>query len=218
MEMRWMRAAAAGFAVAGMIVTSAYAQNNGTAAKSVGVRSSLDLSASFFKTFSNATTGNGTSQTPDDSFGGIVGMRYTQTPFIGFEVSYSISNLDQKFAPDPRSCTYTCGNDIVTIPSKMNEVATDWVVSKTSGSIRPFGLGGIAFVISTAGGDYNALNTIVRMGYVYGGGVDWGSPKFGLRVQYRGTYFKAPDLTADFYPTGKFTHVAEPMAGMYYRF
>lgn len=217
MRRMWKQAAALGFAMAGMIAAGAYAQNSGTAAKSSGAPSSFDYSASFFKTFSNATSGNGTSQTPVDSYGGMVGLRYTQTPFIGFEVTYSLSNLDQKFAVDPSTCTYTCGNQPVTIPSKLNEVATDWVVSKTSGNVRPFGVGGIAFVISTAGGDYYALNTIVRMGYVYGGGVDWGSPKFGLRVQYRGTYFKAPNLTANFFPTGKFTQTAEPMVGIYYR-
>jgi len=210
--------AAAGIAIAAVVAAGASAQGNNAAAKNIPEPSSLDYSASFFKTFSNATTGNGTMQTPVDSYGGMIGVRYTQTPFIGFELTYSLSNLDQKFATASATCTYTCGNQPVTIPSKLSEVATDWVVSKTSGNVRPFGVGGIAFMIASASGDYYALNTIVRVGYVYGGGVDWGSPKFGLRVQYRGTYYKAPNLTAAFYPTGKFTQTAEPMVGVYYRY
>jgi hypothetical protein len=218
MRKMWMRAAVVGIAMTGLMATGASAQSSNPTPKNKGEVSNFDFSASFFKTFSTATKGNGTAQTPVDSYGGIVGVRYTQKPFLGFELTYSVNPLDQKLAVDPATCTYTCNNDPVTISSTMNEVAMDYVVSKTSGNVRPFGVGGMAFVIATGAGDYYALNTSVRIGYVYGGGVDWGSPKFGLRLQYRGTYFKAPNVAVTFFPTGKFTQTAEPMAGFYYRF
>lgn len=212
----WM-GAAAGIIMSGLFAVGASAQGSATTQKNAGGMSSFDYSASFFKTFTRATTGDGTVQTPVDSYGGMIGMRYTQTPFIGFELTYSLSNLDQKYAVDPATCTFTCSNQTVTIPNKMHQVGLDWVVSKRSGSIRPFALGGIGFVISASSGDYYDLNTVVRPGYIYGGGADWGSPKFGLRVQYRGTFYKAPDLAGNFFPTGKFTQTAEPMVGIYYR-
>jgi hypothetical protein len=212
----WMRATAITIVMAGL-VAGAWAQNGNTTSMSAEGRLSLDYSASFFKTFSTGTTGNGTVQTPVDAYGGTIGARYTHSPFIGFELTYSLSNLDQMFATDPRTCTYTCENQPLTIPSKMNEIGMDWVVSKTSGKVTPFGVGGLGFVISTAGGDYYSLNTIVRVGYIYGGGLDWGTPRFGLRAQYRGTFYRAPNLTPTYYPTGKFTQTAQPMLGIYYR-
>src|ERR1019366_3820753 len=48
--------------------------------------------------------------------------------------------------------------------------------------------------------------------FVYGGGVDWTLlPHIGLRLQYRGNLYKAPNLTKLFTSTGVFTHTAEPM-------
>jgi hypothetical protein len=213
----WMRTVAVGIIMSGPVAAALAQDRANTPPKNAGGTSNLDYSASFFKTFTRATTGNGTVQTPVDSYGGMIGMRYTQTPFIGFELTYSLSNLDQKYAVDPATCTFTCLNQTVTIPNKTHQVGLDWVFSKRSGNVRPFALGGVAFVISASSGDYYDLNTVVRLGYLYGVGADWGSPKFGLRVQYRGTFYKAPDLAANFFPTGKFTQTAEPMVGIYYR-
>jgi opacity protein-like surface antigen len=55
--------------------------------------------------------------------------------------------------------------------------------------------------------------------YLYGAGLDWGVfPHIGLRFQYRGNLYKAPDLTALFTSTNAFTHTSEPMIGAYFRF
>jgi hypothetical protein len=40
----------------------------------------------------------------------------------------------------------------------------------------------------------------------------------GLRFQYRGNLYKAPNLTTVFASTGAFTHASEPMIGAYFRF
>lgn len=217
MQIEWIRAAIIGTSIA--TACAVFAQGNTTTPAKVPEASpSFDLTASFYKTFSTSTRGNGTEQTPVDSYGGLFGGRYVQSPFLGLEITYSFNHLDQKLATDPSTCNYTCANPPVTIPNKMSEVAVDYVASKTSGNLRPFAIGGIAFVISSSSGlEVNALNTIVRMGYVYGGGVDFGTPKFGLRAQYRDTFFKAPPLTATYFPTGRSTHTAEPMVGIYFR-
>ena len=52
----------------------------------------------------------------------------------------------------------------------------------------------------------------------YGAGLDWGLlPHLGLRFQYRGNLYKAPDLTKLYTSTGAFTHTSEPMIGVYFR-
>jgi outer membrane cobalamin receptor len=53
---------------------------------------------------------------------------------------------------------------------------------------------------------------------VYGAGLDWGLiPHIGLRFQYRGNLYKAPDLSTLYTSSGAFTHTAEPMIGVYFR-
>jgi opacity protein-like surface antigen len=54
--------------------------------------------------------------------------------------------------------------------------------------------------------------------FVYGAGLDWGLiPHIGLRFQYRGNLYKAPDLSTLYTSSGAFTHTAEPMIGVYFR-
>jgi opacity protein-like surface antigen len=54
--------------------------------------------------------------------------------------------------------------------------------------------------------------------FVYGAGLDWGLlPHLGVRLQYRGNLYKAPDLTTLYTSTDAFTHTAEPMIGVYFR-
>ncbi|MGC9223128.1 MAG: hypothetical protein ACP5E2_04340 [Terracidiphilus sp.] len=53
--------------------------------------------------------------------------------------------------------------------------------------------------------------------YVYGAGLDWGLlPHLGMRLQYRGNFYSAPNMTKLFSSTDTFTHTAEPMIGIYW--
>ena len=67
-------------------------------------------------------------------------------------------------------------------------------------------------------GGQTSTTTTTKPVFVYGAGVDWRLiPHIGLRLQYRGNLYKAPDLTTLFTSTGVFTHTAEPMIGVYFR-
>ena len=53
--------------------------------------------------------------------------------------------------------------------------------------------------------------------YVYGAGIDWGLfSHLGMRIQYRGNFYSAPNMTKFFSPTGAYTHTAEPLVGIYW--
>jgi opacity protein-like surface antigen len=121
------------------------------------------------------------------------------------------------------------------VPANAHEVTGDWVASVKIASFRPFALagGGILFNVPTSGqititngcnpetctgGTVIATNSSTKPVFVYGAGVDWKLiPHIGLRFQYRGNLYKAPNLTTLFYSTGAFTHTAEPMIGVYFR-
>ena len=53
--------------------------------------------------------------------------------------------------------------------------------------------------------------------YVYGTGLDWGLfPHLGIRFQYRGNLYPAPNMTNLFPSTDTYTHTAEAMIGIYW--
>ena len=61
--------------------------------------------------------------------------------------------------------------------------------------------------------------SVTKPVFVYGAGLDWGLvPHLGLRFQYRGNLYKAPDLTTVYTSTGAFMHSSEPTLGVYFRF
>jgi hypothetical protein len=227
MQIQWTQAVAAAvmmFAVAGAAAASASAQNAPAPAQGRQNQpqpapsvSPFDISGSFYKTFSNSSSGNGTAQTTTDSYGGMVGIRYTPGPWKGAEINYSFNHLDQSFAVQP-ACGLLCSNAPITIPNLQSQVTVEYVASRRMGRVTPFAEAGFAFVINYTTGNAYAINTVVRPGYVGGAGADFGGPRFGVRVQFRDTFYKAPNLTASYLPTGKFMETAEPMGGFYFRF
>jgi hypothetical protein len=177
----------------------------------------FDVGGSFYRTFSTSTSGNGTAQKPTNSYGGMVEGRYIKSTFLGAEVTYSYNAADQSLAPTS-DCGFFCNNQPRTVPTKQNEASVDWVVSKKLGNLRPFAVAGFGFMINIGSGNGYALNTAIRPTYIAGGGTDWGfSPRFGLRLQFRDNFYKAPNVTFAYPTTGKFTQTAEPMIGVYFR-
>ncbi|HUY94016.1 MAG TPA: hypothetical protein VMU71_01915 [Terracidiphilus sp.] len=225
MQTMWRHAAAmaAIFAVPYMAAAQAQsappqAQNPPAAKTQAGPTvAPFDFSGSFFRTFSNSTTGNGTMQSPVDSYGGMVGGRFIPAPWKGLEIDYSYSRLNSTYTVQKGSCGFQCLNPTVTIPNNQSQVTVNYVVSRRMGSLTPFAEAGFAFVIASATGNDYAINTVVRPGYVATAGTDFGGPRFGLRVQFRDTLYKAPNLTFAYQPTGKFMQTATPMVGFYFR-
>lgn len=207
MMTRWRQAVLAAMAILLLSGSAAYAQ--------------FDIAGSGYTTFTKSTSGNGTQQTTSNGAGGIVEFHYQKSTFIGGEVSYSFNTADQKFSVVKGSCGYFCGNPTISQTAKLHSVTTDWVAAKQYGNLRPFALAGIGFFVFVpqVTDASPAMNTIVRMGYVYGAGVDWSlNEHWGVRLQYRGNLYKAPNMSLNYLPTGKFTQSAEPAGGIFYRF
>ena len=74
-------------------------------------------------------------------------------------------------------------------------------------------------VLTTTSTSTSPTQTAAKPVYVYGAGLDWGLlPHIGVRLQYRGNLYSAPNVTQLFASTNTFTHTAEPMLGVYFRF
>jgi opacity protein-like surface antigen len=105
------------------------------------------------------------------------------------------------------------------VSADAHEISGDWVASVRLVNLRPFALAGVGLLLDVPSGDQSSTDTTTKPVFIYGAGLDWGLvPHLGLRLQYRGNLYKAPDLTRLYTSTDAFTHTAEPMIGAYLRF
>jgi len=198
-----------------------------------------DVAGSVYGAFSGATNGNGTQQSPANSAGVLLEIRHIANPILGFEGTYSYNRADQTYGcflcvePVSGACPASgCPPGApVSIPANAHEITAAWIPSVKFANLRPFGVLGIGAlldvpssantVVQGVGSEAAVLfptQTSTRAVYVYGAGLDWGIlPHIGLRFQYRGNLYKAPNLTNLYTSTNSFTHTAEPMVGVYFR-
>jgi opacity protein-like surface antigen len=203
-------------------------------------QTSVSLNA--YGAFSGTTTGNGTRQSPANQAGGLIELRHIANPILGFEATYSFNRADQTYSdlvyPPTNVCATPCGPYIenLRVPANAHEITADWVPSLGIGNLRPFAILGVGLLIDVPTGNAtqtqvtgngttttvivsSSTSTSTKPVYVYGAGLDWGIlPHLGLRFQYRGNLYKAPDLSALYTSTDTFTHTAEPMIGAYFNF
>jgi opacity protein-like surface antigen len=180
--------------------------------------SQTDLSLGIYGAFSGATTGNGVQESPSNAAGGIFEVRHIENPLVGFEGTYSFNRANQVYSPNPIPvCGLPCGNPAA-VSADAHEVTADYLASLKIANLRPFVLAGAGLLFNVpASGQANTTSSNKPVA-VYGAGLDWGLlPHIGVRLQYRGNLYKAPDLTKAFSSTGAFTHTAEPMIGIYLR-
>ncbi len=183
-----------------------------------------DVAVSLLGSFSNSTSSVYTQQNPADQAGFLIEFRHLWNPLYGYEITYSLSRANQGYidigprAPvcTPSGCPYLTDE---LVRAYAHEITADWVISLPLGKWRPFALaGGGVQIFEPAGGQVDT-ETDQKGTFVYGAGVDWAVlPHFGLRLQYRGNLYKAPDLDIFFAATGKLVHTAKPMVGIFYRF
>lgn len=202
-----------------------------------------DVALSVYGAFNGSTSGNDTRQSPANQAGGLIELRHIANPILGFEATYSFNRDNQTYSNPVVYCpaSVACSFSTESVSANAHELTADWVPSLHLAKLRPFGLLGVglllnvpatgqATVTTTSNGcpmcalsslttSTSPTQTSTKPVFVYGAGFDWGLlPHIGLRLQYRGNLYKAPDLTTMFTSTGQFTHSAEPMIGAYFRF
>jgi opacity protein-like surface antigen len=186
-------------------------------------RGQTDVALSLYGAFNGATSGNGVQQSPSNSAGGIVELRHIYNPIAGWDINYSYNRANQVYGPTacamPVSGTGSGCSVPAAISANAHEITGDWVVSVHVSNVRPFALAGVGVLLNEPAGSQSNTTSSDKPVFVYGAGLDWGLvPHLGLRFQYRGNVYKAPDVTTAFSSTGAFTHTAEPMIGAYFRF
>lgn len=165
-----------------------------------------DVAASIYGNFPGSSAGNGTLQSPSNAAGLLLEMRHISNPLVGYELNFSMNGADQQY-------------NAQSIKAHAHQVGASWIVSMPVLSIRPFleAGGGLLFFGPSSGQPDASSET--KPVFVFGAGADWTFlPHFGLRFQYRGDLYHAPDLSKTANATHELTEAAQPMLGAYFRF
>lgn len=187
-------------------------------AGALSMQAQTDVALSLYGAFHGTTNGNGTVQSPANSAGGMIELRHISNPLVGWEATYSYNRDNQRYSSACAGATCTAIAP-QSVSANAHEVTGDWIVSVHIANLRPFALAGVGLLFNQPTGNVSSTTSQTKPVFVYGAGLDWGVfPHLGLRFQYRGNLYKAPDLTRLYTSTNAFTHTSEPMIGAYFRF
>lgn len=188
---------------------------------SVAAQAQTDVALSIYGAFNGSTNGNGIQQSPSNSAGAMIELRHISHPWMGFDVTYSYNRDNQTYLPTvcPAAGIAPGCSPAAAVKANAHELTADYLVSIKLSNLRPFALGGLGILLNEPVSGQDNTTSSTKPVFVYGAGLDWGLiPHIGLRLQYRGNVYQAPDLSKVYTSTGAFTHSAEPMLGAYFRF
>lgn len=160
------------------------------------------------------TTSGPNSYDSTKSGGGVVGYSYQFNRWASAEGNYGFTRNNQN---------YSGSNGEASIRSDIHELSGSFVarIPAHLSRLRPFVLAGAGALIFDPT-DQNTIQSAARQAkatFIYGGGADIHIVRqFGVRAEYRGFLFKAPDFTLSGLNLDKVTHIAQPSAGFFVRF
>ena len=148
-------------------------------------------------------------QSPSNTLGALVTLRYTKSPLLGAEFNYTYARYTEDF-----SAILPGG-----VQTNVSEYSVGYVAhgpALTSFAIRPFasvGAGSTAFTPTPFGGQ--GLLEQARATYYYAAGIE--APIYGqhlsVRGQVRQAFFLAPDFGANYLTIKQHTSTFEPAFG-----
>ena len=177
----------------------------------------LDFAASGIGSFTKAVSGTnyqGVHLTQDGSntFGALVTLRYTKSPYMGLEFNYTYARYTQNFSQ------YIVGG----AQTNASEYSFGYVAHPPHQlfTTKPFiagGAGTTAFRPTPGGGQ--GLKEQARMTYYYAAGIEKDvTEHFAVRAQIRQTFFKAPDFGQNYLTIQQHTWTFEPGFGFVLHF
>jgi opacity protein-like surface antigen len=178
-------------------------------------RSEISLQGTGF--FTKDASGNGNLQRGTDTGGILVGYRYHFNRWIAAETVYGYDrNTQQFFTPAGFSRVQAnvhqaTGGLVVSLPTPRSLRISPYVLAE-----------GGALVFDPTRNSFGTVSGAQRQTtgvFVYGGGADFPIVRHvSLRAEYRGLVYSTPDFGLRNLNTNTTTHVAQPSAGIVFRF
>jgi len=172
-----------------------------------------EISAQVTGFFAKDSGGNGVHQEATNSAGLLVGYRYNFNYWLAAEANYGYSRNTQIYS----------GLAPARIQANVHEITGAAVVKLPLGRLQPFALAGAGALVfdptNNPGGSFAAAGQETKAAFLYGVGADYRlTHHFALRGEYRGLVYKAPSFGIASLDTDGFTHMAQPSAGIVFRF
>ena len=158
-------------------------------------------------------------QSASNTLGALVTIRYTKSPYVGFEFNYGYARYTETYQNNGVD-QYIIGG----VQTNSNEYTIGYVAHppKQFFGIKPFlagGFGAINFKPTTGGGQGLQHQGVAAYYYAVGGEQSvFSSEHFGIRAQIRQVFFTAPDFYQNYLTIQKHTSTFEPGFGFYLRF
>ena len=158
-----------------------------------------------FKPISNRVTSSG---------GLLVGYSYQFNSWAGAEGNYGYTQNAQDYT----------GLSEESVRSNFHEFTGAFVahIPIRLLSVRPYALAGAGALVFDPTSDatmHSDVNRQTKAAFVYGGGANFNlTHNFGVRAEYRGLVYKAPDFSLPNLNSESWTHTAQPSAGIVLRF
>ncbi len=153
--------------------------------------------------------------TTGNTVGALITLRYTVKPLVGFEFNYGYARYTDTFRPFG-------AQPFGGVQQNTSEYSAGYVAHlRPVLGLHPFagaGLGTLAFRPTPRGGE--GLIKQARAAYYYTVGAEQTvlSPHFGIRVQVRQVFYKAPDFETNYLTIQKHTSTFEPGIGFFLHF
>jgi opacity protein-like surface antigen len=177
-------------------------------------RSEISVQGTGF--FTQDTSGQGVSRTTTNTGGLLLGYRYHFNRWLSGEANYGYDRDTQR---------YFSSGGTSRVQSDVHAATADVVVGLpfTISRFSPYVLGGGGSLVfhptGNAGGFVSGSDSQARATFLYGGGVNCTLTRpFSLRAEYRGYVYKDADFGVRDLTTDRWTHTAQPSAGIVFRF
>lgn len=159
------------------------------------------------------------SESPSNTFGALVNLRYIARPYVGLEFNYTYARYTETFT----NVTLNQPQPPDQIQTGANEYSFGYIVTPPHPifGLQPFvsaGAGSTRFKPTAGGG--NGAPTQWRATYYYSLGAqkEFGDGHFGVRGAFRENFFLAPDFLLNYLTILQHTHTLQPNIGFYLRF
>jgi outer membrane immunogenic protein len=175
-------------------------------------RSEISIQGTGF--FTKDTSGNGTFESANNTGGFLLGYRYNFNRWLAAEANYGYD----------RNTQFYFGGTSARVQSDIHQFTGEAIVKlPTFARLQPYALAGAGALVfdptGNAGGSFAGATLETKPAFVYGVGAQYAFTRhLSLRAEYRGLVYKAPSFNLAGLNTDSWTQIAQPSAGIVFRF
>jgi outer membrane immunogenic protein len=164
--------------------------------------------------FTKDTAGNGVFERANDTGGFLLGYRYNFNRWLAAEANYGYD----------RNTQFYFGDTPARVQADIHQITGSAVVKLPSfARLQPYALAGAGALVFDPTGNFGDTfadaTSETKAAFVYGVGAQYAFTRhFSLRAEYRGLVYKAPSFNVAGLNTDSWTQIAQPSAGIVFRF